>query len=183
MSDWYDSEMDWKWNLGNIWGKLTHPFTEFCYWMVKSIQYAWFLRKDFDWDYFYILLLLQYKLKRTRKRIIENDLVVRVEEIAAQIKHAEDLIQNWRDDNFCEDLHKAHEEKWGDTVDLSEPFLKNGRTYYTWNMSREKATTPELREQERKEQRVIYSAHEKAKQECWNDIWNQIKEYGQWWWD
>jgi hypothetical protein len=150
---------------------------------VKSIQYSWFLRKDFDWDYTFILTLLQFKLRRTRKRILANDIITRAEEIAAQIKHAEDLIQNWLDDNFCEDLYKTHEEKWGDTVDLSKPFDKDGARYYTWDMSREKATTEELKEQERKEQRVIYDAHEKARQECLDELFNHLRKYIEGWWD
>lgn len=183
MSEWYSSEMDWKWNIKNIWGTLTRPFTRFFWWIVKSAQYSWFLRKDFDWDYSYILLLLQYKLKCTRKQILKDNIILRTEEIAAQIKHTEDLIQNWKDDNFCEDLYKAHDEKWGDNVDLSEAFERNGKTYYTWNMSREKATTKELQEQESKELRVIYNAHEKAKEENFDMLFSHLNKHIQEWWD
>ena len=183
MFKWYDSGMNWKWNLGSFWGILTHPFTRFFWWIIKSAQYSWFLRKDFDWDYSYILMLLQFKLRRTRKQILENNMIVHTEEVAAQIKHAEDLIQNWRDDNFCEDLHKAHDKKWGETVDLSEPFERDGRTYYTWNMSREKATTKELQEQESKEQRAIYDAHEKAKEENFDELFSHMRLYMESWWD
>lgn len=180
---WYESDMNWWWNLRNIWSNLTHPFTRVFWWIIKSAQYSWFLRGDFDWDYSYILLLLQYKLKRTRKRILDNNIILRSEEVAAQIKHAEDLIQNWHDHNWCEDLQKAHEEKWGDTVDLSEPIDVNGKTIYTWDMSREKATTPELKDQEKKEQRVIYQAMEDAEQQNYDELFSHLRKHIQEWWD
>ena len=42
---------------------------DFFSWIVKSFQYAWFLRHDRDWDYAHILILLRYKLLRTAKCI------------------------------------------------------------------------------------------------------------------
>lgn len=180
---WYESEMNLWWNIKSVWSNLTHPFTKIFWWMVKSFQYSILLWKDFDWDYSYILILLQYKLRRTRKRILANDIILRSEEIAAQIKHAEDLIQNWRDNNWCEDLQEVHERKWGSTVDLSEPIDVNGKQMWSWNISREKATTPELKKQEKREQRAIYQAMENAEEECWNSIFDHIKKRGRNWWD
>jgi len=183
MSDWYDPDMDWKWNVQNIWGNLTHPFTRTFHWFVKSIQYSRLLWNDFDWDYSYILILLQYKLKRTRKRILDNNIILRAEEIAAQIKHAEDLIQKWYDDDFCKDLYEAHDKKWGKMVDLSEPIEHNGIKMYTWNMSRENATTPELQEQEKKEFMAIHQKAEEAKEKNFDELFAHIRKYIQGWWD
>jgi len=182
MSDWYSAEMDWKWNLGNIWGKITTPFTNFFWWIIKSIQYSWFLRKDFDWDYVFILLLLQYKLKRTRKRIIKNNILLHSEQVASEIKHAEDLIQNWRDNEWCEDLQKAHDKKWGEQISFKNSDT-NKKLTWLLGRTRENATTQELRAQEIKEQRAISNAMGDAEQKCWNEIFNQIKKYGQNWWD
>ena len=184
MSDWYSKEMDWKWNVGNIWGKLTHPFTETFHWIVKSIQYAIFLRKDFDWDYSYILRLLRFKLKRTRKQILENNLILRADEIAAQIEHAEKLIDKWEEDEFCVELREAHEEKWGKLVDRSEPIESdNGIKLYTWNWSRENATTPELEEQEKKESMEIYEKQDQAKEKNLDELFAHMRRYMQSWWD
>jgi len=175
--------MDWKWNLGNIWGKLTHPFRRVFWWIVKSVQYSILLWNDFDWDYSYILLLLQYKLKRTRERILDNNIILRAEEVAAQIKHAEDLIEKWKKDDFCTDLYEAHEKKWGKIVDLSEPIDVNGMTMYTWNMSRENATTPELQEQEKKEAQEIYQKAEEAKEKNFDELFAHLRKHIQEWWD
>lgn len=101
------------------------------------------------------MTLLQYKLKRTRKSITKNGLILRAEEVGAQIKHAEDLIQKWQDNNFCEDLQKAHNEKWEKRIDLSEEIYgSDGSKWYAWDWSRENATTPELQQQEKDEQRA-----------------------------
>jgi len=183
MSDWYSSEMNWKWNIGNIWGKLTSPFTEFFHWAVKSAQYAKLLWNDYDWDYAYIFNLLQYKLKRTRKRIVANNLILRSEEVAAQIKHAEDLIEKWREDEFCKDLYDAHDEKWGEMVDLSKPVEHNGSRYHIWDMSREKATTPELKDQEKKEWMAIHQKADEAKEKNLDELFAHMRKYIQGWWD
>lgn len=180
---WYESDMNLWWNIKNIRGSLTYPFTRVFWWMVKSFQYSILLWKDCDWDYFYILILLQYKLKRTRKRILADNIVLHTEEVGAQIKHAEDLIQNWRDNNWCKDLQEMHEEKWGNTVNLFDPINVIGKRTWRWDMPREKATTPELQKQEKKEQRAIYQAMYNAEEECWNEIFDHIKEYGKNWWN
>lgn len=175
--------MSLRWNISNIWGKLTHPFRRVFNWLIKSIQYSVFLWNDFDWDYSYILLLLQYKLKRTRKAIEKHQLVLRADEIAAQIKHAERLIENWKKNNWCEDLQAAHEEKWGKLVDLPEAIDINGTKTYAWDMTREKATTPELKNQEAKEQRAIYQAMTLAEEENFDELFAHIRKHIQEWWD
>jgi len=172
-----------RWNISNIWARLTRPFTKTFWWLIKSIQYSIFLWGDFDWDYAYILLLLQYKLKRTREHILDDNIILRSEEVAAQIKHAEDLIQNWRDDNWCEDLQEAHDKKWGERVNLSEPVDVGGQTLFSWEMSREKATTPELKDQEKKEQRAIYDKQNEAKQKNIDELFSHLHEHIQEWWD
>lgn len=97
--------------LKDLFLKLTRPVRRFFSWIIKSIQYSFFLRNDHDWDYNYILILLQYKLKRTRKAIQSNNLIVDVNEIVDQIKHAEDLLQSWINDEIGDELFEAHREK------------------------------------------------------------------------
>ena len=175
-----------KWNLSVLWGKITYPFSRFFHWVVKTAQYSKLLWNDFDWDYSYILILLQYKLKRTRERILDNNIVVSAEQIAAEIKHAEDLIQNWRDDNFCEDLYEAHEKKWGKIISRKERNKDDqvdGDKPWDWFMRREKATTLELHDQERKEYMAIHQQADKAKEENFDELFRHLRDHIQRWWD
>jgi dsDNA-specific endonuclease/ATPase MutS2 len=118
-----------------------------------------------------------------RQNILQNNMIMRAEEVCAQIKHAEDLIQKYLDHDFCSELHEAHEKKWGKCVDLSEPIDVNGVTMYTWDMSREKATTPELKQQEKDEQHAIYQKAHEEEQKTLDDIFAHIRKHLQEWWD
>ena len=51
----------------------------------KAREYARFLRDDFDWDYAFILRLLRYKLERTRRCIVSNEIVVSAPRVDRQI--------------------------------------------------------------------------------------------------
>lgn len=180
--DIYDSEMSLGWNLGNWWGKLTHPFTRTYHWLVKSIQYSIFLWSDFDWDYSYILKLLQYKIRRTRERIVDNDLVMSVDLYAAQMKHAEALIDRYFDDNFCEELYTAHEEKWGKSKMEFTP-VPNSNGLSTMDMRYPKATTEEETDQADKERIEIYQKHEEERQKCLDEIFSHIRKHIELWWE
>jgi hypothetical protein len=118
-----------------------------------------------------------------RERILKNNQILRAEEVAAQIKHAEDLIERWTNDDFCADLHEAHEKKWGGIKDLSKPIDVNGMKMYEWDMSRENCTTPELKQQEEDEQREIYRKHDAAREKCLDDLFAHIRKHIQEWWD
>jgi hypothetical protein len=182
--EWYEKAMGIKWNLSNVWGKLTRPFIRTFQWAVKVVQYAKFLWNDFDWDFGFFLSLMQYKLKRMRTTIIENNNLVRSEEIGAQIKHAEDLIQKYLNHDYCVDLYEAHEKKWGKTVDLSEKIDAGcGQTMYTWNMSRENATTPELKQQEKDEALAIYERGDEEERKTLDEIFSHIRKHLEEWWD
>jgi hypothetical protein len=182
MYRWYDPSMGWKWNLLNVWGKLTCPFTRVFWWLIKSIQYSIFLWKDFDWDYLYILRLLQYKLKRTRKTILSNNLVCDTDEIASQIRYAEDLIQKEIDGDFCEDLYEAHEKKWGKIKCLHSPDDNDNR-FYKLNITTENAVTPELRKMERAERRKIHDKYEEAKKKNLDELFNYMRNQIECWWE
>ena len=178
----YSTEMDLWWNIRNIWGHITYPFAKFFDRMVKIVQYIPILWKDYDWDHMYFFVLMQYKLKRMRQRILKNNMIVRAEEIAAQIKHAEDLIEKWLNDDFCKEEYEAHEKKWGEMVDLSTP-LDDGSGLWEWDMSREKCTTPELKQQESDESMAIHNKCEQERQKCLDDIFNHLRNHVQEWWD
>lgn len=179
--DWYDSDMNFGWNISNLWGKITHPFTRTWHWLVKSIQYSRLLWSDFDWDYSYILTLLKYKLKRTRIRIKENNMVVAAPVIANEILHVEKLIDKFMDDDFCAEEFAAHDEKWGEMKIGSKP--TNNPQLLEMTFNRKNVLTEEDEEQEGKEFRVLLEKREKEKQECWDEIFDSMKKYMQGWWD
>lgn len=183
MTQWIESDMNLWWNIKNVWHKLTYPFTRVWDWAVKSIQYSVFLWGEWDWDFLYILRMLQYKLKRTRKQILENNIILRAEEVAAQIKHAEDLIQKYIDNRFCEKMEEAHEKKWGKVTRTTKEVERNGKKIHQFDIQRANVTTEKEKAQERLEQKTIWNQQDYERQECWDEIFEYLKKYGQEFWD
>lgn len=183
MSKWYYKEMSLWYNIKNIFFGLIWPFEKIIRKTIKIIQYIPILWHDEDWDYSYFLELMKYKIGRMRKCIVKHNLILKAEEVAAEMKHVEDLIQKYLDHDFCRDLHEAHEKKWGEVRDLSEPIEVDGQTMYTWDISREKATSPELKQQEKDEQHAIYIKQNKEEQKTLDDIFSCLRLYLERWWD
>lgn len=79
----------------------------------KVREYARLLKEDEDWDWAYIIGLLQYKLKRTRLCITSNNIVVSSKKIAKQIEQVEDLFGAVLDDKYYEKIGKDFRKKYG----------------------------------------------------------------------
>lgn len=179
---WYQSDMDWKWNLSSLWHHVTRPFHNFIHWVIKSYQYSKVLWNDYEFDYSSILRLLQYKISRTRKCIRKNNIILRSEEVCAQMLHAEELIRKIREDDFLAELDDAHEEKWGPIIQMfSEEKTKQG--YSTLDIVRAKTNTEALKRQERQEQHEIYELKSKAEKECWDELFTHLRKHMREWWD
>ena len=79
----------------------------------KLREYARFLRDDHDWDYAYILRVLRYKLERTRRCIVSNDLVQSASKIGRQISRVEGLLERVIDDKYVEEIGVSFYAKYG----------------------------------------------------------------------
>lgn len=67
-------------------------------------QYIPILWRDNDWEYTYIFILLQYKLARTRKCIVGNEIISERYKVAKQIRTCELLLDRLIKDEYCKDL-------------------------------------------------------------------------------
>jgi len=78
----------------------------------KVKEYKEFLKNDHDWDWAYIIRLLRYKLERTRKCILENDIIKGSKKVAREIQVVENLLDRVAEDNYfheiTKDFHKKH---------------------------------------------------------------------------
>jgi hypothetical protein len=168
--------------LSDKWFDFTRPFRNTYHFVIKLFQYAKVLWSDRDFDYAHILILLQYKLKRTREHIVEHDMVESAQKTGKQIKHAELLIQRILEDDYCKELQIAHDTKWGEVIQYFDP-KKDGERYYRYHVIRANATTPELEEQERQEQMAVYDAQHQAREKDLDRLFRHIRKYLQGWWD
>lgn len=79
----------------------------------KIFEYRRFLKDDFDWDYAYILKLLKFKLERTRKQILRNNIVKSAPRIGKQIKTVEQLLERVIRDSYFEEIAEDFHRKYG----------------------------------------------------------------------
>jgi hypothetical protein len=88
----------------------------------KIIQYIPLLWEDKDWDYTYILILLQYKLARTRRCIVGNEVISDRYRVAKQIRTCELLLDRLIKDDYCKDLF----EEWHAMYPTGSRFTGSG---------------------------------------------------------
>lgn len=142
--------------------------------IVKIIQWLPIIWKDEDWDYAYLLILLQYKLKRMKaclgydKYIKHRELRDTIIDINKCISAIDEYINS--DDIFEEYYEKCpveigHESKDSKYISIN---IKTGK---------------ELTEEENHAfvQHII--KRNEFEQEKWNAIWDRLKDYAQKFWD
>jgi hypothetical protein len=162
--------------------KIIRPFKNFFHWIVKSIQYSILLWNDYDWDYSFILKLLKYKISRTRKCILKNNHIVNAEKYCKQMEFVETLIDNVLKNVHHNNAYDLHREKWGEIDVDFIPCEKNSK-YSTIDFKAEKAITPELKEQERKEFRELVEKAEALTERDWKLIFRVMHKCLRNWWD
>lgn len=109
---------------------------------VKRInKYVCFLEKNHEWDYVYIVDLLRFKLRMTRKLFEKEGHSVpeRKNEIVSQIREVEQLLRKVIDDEYYKPFRKEIEAKYGKSK-LKFGKIKNGVGKLTvkWDLPEEK---------------------------------------------
>jgi len=157
--------------------KLWYAIDNFFHWIIKSIQYSWLLRKDFDWDSSYILILLRYKLQRTEKRIRENNHIGSAKRVSKQINYAIfllDRILKGDFEYFPKEI-RALEEKWGQ---VKMVFGKDNSITFIYPLA-----TGEEHEQATNEWFALHEKQYEEEQKDYARLFNHLNLYIQRWWD
>lgn len=79
----------------------------------KIKEYEKILKEDRDWDWAYILMLLKYKLERTRKCIVSNNIIQNNKKVGREIKQVEVLLDRVLKDGYFEVISKDFNKKYG----------------------------------------------------------------------
>ena len=150
--------------------------------------YAWspILWNDFDWDYSYLLKILEFKLHRMADTIESNGIIVASDRVAKQIRYATFLIERIQEENYCKEEYAAHEEKWGEGVMNFVDLPKDDPHYGTcseMNMYTIKSKQQGLEDQEKKEHMVIYERARDTRQKDLDRLFRHMRRYLERWWD
>ena len=85
----------------------------------KIIEYKKFLKEDKDWDWYYIIRLLGYKLKRTRE-CIRNNNFIDSRKIEKEMLEVEKLLVDINNDNYFHLISREFYKKYGNSKMIIE---------------------------------------------------------------
>jgi hypothetical protein len=123
--------------------------------LFKWFKIVW---QDRDWDHYYILRVLQFKIRNTRILIDKNQTFAGCEEEVEKMKRCELLIQRLIDDNYAKEAGWKYEDVvWG------ENFI----------------TSKQTREELSGIFDTAYKNREAEKKELFDILWEHIES----WWD
>lgn len=94
-----------------------------------------FLRDDCDWDFAFILRTIAYKLERTRKCILGNNIIKRAQEVHDEIEKVECLFKRVIEDKYLDELWKPFQKKYGTLRMRTVPKVVNGKKVYAAKFS------------------------------------------------
>lgn len=93
----------------------------------KMREYRKFLKDDYDWDWQYIIRMLRYKLERTRKCILDNDIIADAKKVGREIDEVAKLLKRVEEDRYFEELRRPFFKKYGHPKMISGKPIKGGR--------------------------------------------------------
>ena len=188
---WYEDKVE-KTKMFGFWHMVADIFSTI--WMnlvwqwvrkiVRVCQWIPILWNNFDWDYVYILKVLDYKLARTQKAIREGCCIQEsIDKKLAEIQECRDLIRQIENCNFTEAERKAHEEKWGELKIKTVPHEDDVITRCV-RLDFSYANTPkELQEQADKEMMDIHNLEDQRTQEAYSKLFSNLAKNIRNWWD
>jgi len=145
-------------------------------------KYSKFLRKNYDWDYNYIIDLLRYKIKRVRKYIKKHDIIEKqtLDEIVSQMTETEQLLERVVSYDYGSDLEREFIEKFGGKIRYNTKFKKNHvleieRDYSEINENQMEEAKKEFEQMREREFELRKADLKKAFDLMTENIWS--------WWD
>ena len=142
--------------------------------IIKVIQYMPILWRDYDFDSHYALVLLKYKLERTRKKILKDNIIVGTNRVARQIRLAELLLERILVDNYCVKEHQELDERWGEYTRSDE---------FIFPMIRAKVKTDKDKEQSNGELLAIMNKEHYMRKQDMRYLFDHMNKKIDSWWD
>ena len=149
--------------------------------IIKIFQYLPLLWKDEDWDFQYLLDLIEFKLKRIKKCIRQNNIIVEheINEIEQGINKTLDAINKYNDDITFFPMLDPEE------LFNVEMFWKRNDDRNTSSMCYRFFDGKEVPKDHEffKYQTKFITRRYYWQQACWNRIFDTMKKNAQKWWD
>lgn len=144
----------------------------------KIIAYLPLLWQDEDWDYDFLIKLIQFKLLRMKNKFVANNIVSNecLQEICNGIDKTLQYIDNYYDDDIFEKTHGSLPFQYEFKSILNDNGAYNQVTYNS------NTGNPLTKREEEIYQKFIVDKYEFQSQQ-WNAIFDTIRNEGRKWWD
>ena len=138
--------------------KITKPERE----LKKRLrEYTPILKEDQDYSYHFVLKMLRYKLERTRKHIIDHDIIVDAKLVGKEIQEVIKLLERVEKDKYFQELMKPINKKYGKPKMVFGKADKKGTSSLTFKY---KNDTPAKEKVRNKASRKAFEDADKARQ-------------------
>lgn len=145
-------------------------------WAYKGILWS-----DRDYDHAFILVLLQFKIRRTKEYMAKWQRHTRWKLDVANMQKAEDMIETILTSSYDKELVEAHDAKWGPSHHYHLP-VPNGTGSFL-RSDRPNIRTPEDKKKERQEYSKMLDKMIKSEEKAWHKLWTHLDKHLREWWD
>jgi replication fork clamp-binding protein CrfC len=151
--------------------------------LLRSIDFAKFGWKNYDWDSAYIWDVMIFKMERLEKCLKNGHLEQNPENLKA-LRSAINACKRLRAEEYSKPYFKEHDKKWGKLKTKTKKMdSDNPYSLYSWVSYRDKAKTKEQKEQEYKERMEIYKKEEMDYIDDIDLLCGLFKDHFKSWWD
>ena len=137
------------------------PPQRFFDWFVKSCQYSWFLRNDYDWDSVFLLKLMHFKMNRMQKNIGQSGNCTNNKKIAREIRASMRILNRLIEDDYILTEMKILSDKHPFFEESEEVKGSNGRLFRSVHRNYSKADWARFKKYSAKEE-VLRRRDERA---------------------
>ena len=145
----------------------------------RAIDYAIFSWNNEDWDDYLLDDIVLFKLKRLLKDMEAFPYLDKSDSSLKTLKFCIKLLEMVQNEHFDYPMNK-HDKKWGTLTIDSKPSEQEG--YYELIFTREKATTPGLKEREQAQMGEAFNRGLRLKEKYTNLVYKIIMKHKQTWW-
>ena len=175
--------MGFWWPFGKLRDEIWHTLVG--QWVTKItrvVQWIPVVWENCDWDYMYLMDMIEYKLKRMQKEIRGGMSVdEHKDERCGEIQEVLDLIEKIRENDWVTEEYKAPEEKYGSLKMKTFPAEKGcSRLEFYYSKT---DLGSDINEQARKESSEIHRLAEEKEQEAYDKLFALMAKNIQKWWD
>ena len=151
------------------------------YGLINIIQWMPIVWNDRDWDQWYLLKLLEFKLLKMEKLFRRYGNHTGSDKQAKQLKKCAEIFKRLYEENYSEEAFKKHDEKWGEIevefIDTDNP------EFHEIVMNRENMITDEDKVKQRHESNICMQNSYKAQGNDLKEVFAMMRDNILGWWD